>query len=1455
MSEVSTGFELIAGIVRVLESDGKTVGTGFVVNAGGDSLIVTCAHVVELAKSGPGRSIALTFSPFDLDRSAEKYSAIVEPACWRDADAEDIAVLHLEEPLPRGVEPLRLGSSLGSEDHVFQSYGFGEAKPTDGLWGKCTVLGPTRENSFPVWQMDSGEVSLGFSGAPVWDEKLQVVIGMVMSISRPDRAERQTRANFVIPAETLSRVCPDLRLTDECPYRGLSTFTEQDRVVFFGREQAIQELLKKLRANPQLLTVFGPSGSGKSSLVRAGVIPRLQEEHRPQGKDWGVIVTRPADNPFKQFSAQGLAVEPGGLLGGVRGWLTQHPDNQRLLLVIDQFEELFVTCPEAQRRLFIKQLTQLRNEPFVTVIIVMRNDFYSQFVEHEALREWLAMSGGAIDIPQTLKRSDLLDIILRPAERSRLRFQEVLPDLIIRDVMEESPHPGDEDEETAQCTVLPLLEFVLMQVWERRQQGVLTSESYRAIGGVAGGLTQWANHVLARLGEGRLPLVERVFLALVHLGDETSRQPDSRQPASLASLIALGHNDGEHVSLQEVIQELVDARLLVIHGDRQRHEATIEIIHEALLQHWPALQYWIAKDRRFLQWRQELEQRAQAWIQTNLEDLSQRDEGRLLRGRDLAEAEDILNTRGDELTARQREYILASKEQMTDELEKERQRATELSAALEIAQRQKQMALARQLATQAELIRNHQPPLSLLLAVESIQRFHCVEADQALRNGLTYIGCLTNSLKHKGIICVVAVSQHGRCIATGSNDKRAKVWDITDSQTSDAPPPIILPHEDEVHLITFSLDGQYLATASNDKRVRVWDITGKRILATLPHSNSVNALAFSPDGLYLATAENDPVAKIWEWRTETLRFKLPHNGNVNNGIINSLIFSHDGSYLATASDDCTAKVWETTAWRLHHQLEHTDMVLAVAFNHNSSYLASASWDRTAAVWEASSGKQINRFRHVDNVSTVTFSPDDRYLATTSSKVALVWHTTRGYVAAYLPHPGRVNAATFSPDSRTLVTACDDRAARIWEIASNHQIARFDHPSVVRTATFTPTGSNVVTASDDNEARIWKTDRGDEYLRLMHAGGVNAVTFTAMGTHIATASDDCTARVWDVTTGKEIRSIQHDDRVNSVVFSHDGYYLATASDDCIARVLRIPDGDEVLSLRIPHTGKVNAVTFSRYGHYLATASSDGKAGLQSLTEDKPLKYLPHGLGVNSIDFSPDEHLIATASTDGFAYIWNIADGSRRKLPHDGEVLTTMFSANGHYLATASGDRLVRLWRIDGMSAELIHYLPIEDITKTMGLSPDGRNLVAIGGGGPQRGVWDISGATPIRHFGFTYEAPVTAIAFSTSSRNTNSEYLVTGHRDGIAIFWQITDGRQLARVTHSHKREVRAVTFSPDGRYIATASADGTAVVWLWRPEDLIAATRSRVNRDLTKEERRQYLPDELYLYKTFPDLP
>jgi WD40 repeat protein len=1421
MSEVSPG--LITGIVRVLKPNGETAGTGFVIAQ--DGLIATCSHVVqddESQKRSKPRPEKVTVV---FRATGEPREAWVEPNWWRPSNANDVAILRIEGSLPAQVKPLLLGSSSGTEHHPFDTFGFPADNPKQGIWGDGHILAETKIQDVQVLQLSSSQVTPGFSGAPILDRLRRRVVGIVTSIMAPDSYGRQTKTAFITPTEILRAIYPALEVSDICPYRKLLTFTEDDAEFFFGRQRVIDELVNSLKKEPRFLTVLGPSGSGKSSVVQAGLIPAIRSGKVPGSDRWRhIVVIRPTDQSFRSKLNQ-----PGQGM------------QEHTVVVIDQFEELFTSPGEMYQEIAEQLLRLLETSSHITLIIVMRIDFLNSFTTQESLAQRL-MTRHVFVWPK-FEDEEVAEIIRKPAQYAGFGFEEGLVETIVKEVK------GRDGGEGGSSISLPLLEFALTELWERHRDGVMTHEAYRVMGGVTGALTKWANDAFIAFDPLLRSQVRRIFTNLVHLGDEKQRIPDSRRRRDLTSLYPSKTGQVEideraWAEVEEIVRRLVQARLLVKDQDKQSEKETVEIIHDSLIQVWGQLKQWLDEDRPFLHWHQNLEARVREWVATSVDDPSQRGTYKLYREKDLEEAiERLIGPRAN-LSQAEQDFIQASREQ-------EKREKQQLEELYEEAQLQRKIAFARQLAAQAELIRNYQPQLSLLLAVESIRLFHCVETDQAVRNGLTHIGCLTNSLKHNGIIHAIAVSPDGHRIATGSSDKRAIIWDITDSQTTDTPPNIILPSDDQVHLVTFSPDGQYLATASDDKRVRVWDITGKRtrILATLPHSSSVNAIAFSPDGLYLATAGNDPVAKIWEWRMETLRFKLPHNSNIN-----SLIFSHDGNYLATASDDCTAKVWETTAWRLHHLLEHTDMVLAVAFTHDSRHLATASWDHSAAVWETSSGKQINRFRHVSEVSTVTFSPDGRYLATTSNKVALVWNTIKGYVVAYLPHSGKVNAVGFSPNSLTLVTAGDDRAARIWEIASSHQLARFDHPSIVRTATFTSDGSKVVTASHDSEARTWKIGRGDQYLCLVHRGGVNAVTFASTGTYIATASDDRTARLWDATTGKEIRSIPHSERVNAVVFSRDGRYLATASDDCTARVLQIPDGDEDFSLHIDHTDKVNAVAFSRDGRYIATASSDGRAGLLSLAGDNHPKYLLHGLSVNSITFSPDERLVATASTDGHAYIWSVSDNSYRKLRHSGEVLTAVFSADGRYLVTASGDRMVWLWNVDNMSSESMYCLPIEDITKTITLSPDERNLVAIGGRGPQRGVWSMCGTAPIRHFGLTYEESATAIAFSTSGINTKSEYLATGHGDGTAIIWQITDGRQLARVTHKHKCEVKSVTFSPCGRYVATASADRTAIIWLWRPEDLIEVARSRVNGNLTEEEWQQYLPGEPYC-KRFLDLP
>jgi hypothetical protein len=579
---------------------------------------------------------------FYADKQKKEQMAFVLPQYWRASHAEDVAFLYLQGEIPRGVESLPLGCYTGKQE--FSTFGF---PVEDGRRGAGLVLGPLEMSGFARLQLRSEETTNGFSGAPIWDDELEAVIGMVVGIGKGrsihwdkqelyipvDRYGRFPYLAFATPTETLYDICDIIKPSDICPYRGLDAFTADNANIFFGRGKAIEMLERKFQRYPYFLAVFGPSGSGKSSLVQAGLIPRLHER-LILNEDVGVITTRPSTDPFRQLAEKGLIVEPdkpNSLVTAISRWLGQN-EKKHLVLVVDQFEELFVTCSKPLQKDFVIQLAGLRNADLLTtVIIVTRNDFYSQFVELELLEEWMQESGGPTNIPTKLKREDLIAIIQNPAERHKLHFHGDLVEHIIKDVMQESVLLSDEEEQVALSTVLPLLEFTLKELWEHRNNGMLTDKAYKDMHGVAGSLTRWADKVISGFEKKKLPLIRSIFLALIYLGDEKRGYPDSRKPTSRNSLMSLCQNESERNSIQSIITSLITARLLV--ADRQDNEETIEIIHDALLRHWERLKQWIADHRPFLAWHQSFEERVLEW------ERQKRPKYLLYRGAQLKEAQ------------------------------------------------------------------------------------------------------------------------------------------------------------------------------------------------------------------------------------------------------------------------------------------------------------------------------------------------------------------------------------------------------------------------------------------------------------------------------------------------------------------------------------------------------------------------------------------------------------------------------------------------------------------------------------------------------------------------------------------------------------------------------------------------------------------------------------------------
>jgi hypothetical protein len=439
-------------------------------------------------------------------------------------------------------------------------------------------------------------------------------------------------------------------MSEVCPYRGLAAFTEADTEFFFGRQQIVDGLLHRLRRDPRFLTVLGPSGSGKSSVVQAGLIPHVRSGKVPGSDRWGIIVTRPAAQPFDELIKQGLVDESYELTENVRIWMGQHAEQERLMLVVDQFEELFSMCPEAIRQDFITQVVKLLHSPLpITVVLVMRDDFYSRLTQQAALVEWLERSRGSIHVPKLLKHHELIAMVQKPIEAVGLRCEEGLVETIVQDTLETSSE-SEEGGQVGRSAVLPLLEFALTELWKRRQEGMLTHEAYRSIGGVAGALSQWADRAFYALKPSERQLAQRILIDQVYVGDERQGILDSRRRRTLTSLC---RNESEQEPVQAVVQQLVEDRILATDRDLQSNEETVEIIHDVLLREWGQLQQWLEADRRFLTWHQELERLVHRWG-------SRRDKNKLLRGHDLAEAKGWLQERGADLSQEEVAFLHAS---------------------------------------------------------------------------------------------------------------------------------------------------------------------------------------------------------------------------------------------------------------------------------------------------------------------------------------------------------------------------------------------------------------------------------------------------------------------------------------------------------------------------------------------------------------------------------------------------------------------------------------------------------------------------------------------------------------------------------------------------------------------------------------------------------------------------
>jgi WD40 repeat protein len=1365
--------ELTIGIVRLLNPQGETAGTGFVVTD--DGLVATCAHVVEAAGSEPGGSVRVAFHATEQEQQAN-----IEPAWWRDPDAEDVVILRLQGLLPEEVVPLPLGSSANAEDHIFSTFGFPAAKSVEGMPGKCKMIGLTTDSGFPVLPLRSNEVTLGFSGAPVWDDTLHTVIGMVVSILAPDPYGKMQETAFVIPVETLRDVCPALALSDFCPYRGLQVFETKHAKYYFGRETATQELLEKL-SHHKFVAVVGVSGSGKSSLVRAGLekglltwaVPGLVgrprclfppgstpllnlvlaladlPEQTPEGvaRSFGLPPEALTEEGEMRRRADGhLNVQPPKALGDA---LRSHFRSCGLLLIVDQFERLYTECSnrDVQSR-FIETLLAAAGDE-VKVLLVLRADFYGLALAHADL-------GGAIKKGQvtllSMRDEELGRAIAEPARMSRRSFQPGLVDRLIADV---GGRAGD----------LPLLEFALTELWKRDSgKGVLTLASYEGLGydapdgrhfpGVQGAIARRAEDVWRDLSEEEKEAARRVFLRLVTPGPVDEQGKRTAEDASRRAWQAELDEPA-----QEVADQLANARLLTKGKDPVTGQPTVEVAHEALVRAWPRLQGWVTDDYRlFLRWSdRELSPFLRRWLE------NKEHPDFLLPTAMLEQARSWLKKYPAELSGPPGEYIRESVAlQERERAARERRRSLVISISVAVAivmgilgavawnrsqeaQSQARIALSRQLATQALTHLDDRFDLALLLSLEANRVADTLEARGSLLDILEHNPRLVTFLRgHIGEVTDVAFSPDGNLLASSSRYGTITLWEVAGRQSLGPP---LTGHIGEVTDAAFSPDGQILASGGQDSTVILWDVATRRPLApTLKgHSDKIESVAFSPDGQMLASGGQDATIILWDVAThQPLGLPLTGHGRT----VSSVAFSRDGKTLASGSHDGTIMLWDVEDREQLDTLltDRRDEVRSIVFSPDGEMLASGSENGTVILWDVKTRKPLATplVGHKSGVLGVDFSPDGKVLASGSKDSTIIlWD-----VATYQPldrnrpltgHTDWVSSVTFSPDGNTLASGSEDKTIILWDMASHKALA--GHNSLVYSVAFSPDGKVLASGSEDKTIILWDVV-SREPLGLPLEGHTNEVYSVAFSPDAKTlVSSSCAKkdsglciegeiRLWDVESHRpiDLPLTGHSDSIESVGFSPDGKMLVSAS--CGKRNGDKCEGGEILlwdvATRQPlapalagHSDKAEIVAFSPDGQILASGGQDGIIILWDVATRQrlvpPLKG--HSDKIESIAFSPDGQILASGGQDSTVILWDVATRQRLAPPltgHGGWLLSIAFSPDGKMLASGSTDNTIILW---DMATHRTIGSPLtghDAWVYSVTFSPDGNQLASSSG---------------------------------------------------------------------------------------------------------------------------------------------
>ena len=1173
------------------------------------------------------------------------------------------------------------------------------------------------------------------------------------------------------------------------PYKGLRAFEEADAEDFFGRETLVRKLLerletpttfgrglKKAELEPfRFLAVLGPSGSGKSSVVKAGLIPALRRGFLPGSSSWIITQMTPTTRPMEQLENELLTIAARPV-SALRARLNASPTGLRdllpellaetsgeIFLVIDQFEELFTQeVAESERLLFMDclRLAVTAPESRLRLVITLRADFYDRPLRYAGFGQLLQKR---TEVVLPLSPAEISQAILGPAERAGVTVEAGLAMEIAVQVAEQ---PG----------ALPLLQYALTELFDRREGLVLTRAAYQSLGGVLGALTRRAEEVYQALEPAGQEAAKLLFQRLVTLGEGAQ---DTRRRALQAELDQLAPQ------MHPVVETYGRARLLSFDRDPISRAPTVEVAHEALIREWQTLRDWLNDNREGIRLQQHLTLAAQEWQAQN------RDPGDLYRGARLAQLKEWSESHPRGMNALEQDFFAASLAQADLEAaEKEAQRQRELETAQKLAESERVLAAEQaqaaaslrkrgrylfvalclavallgaatwlgyqsqqnflqserlRLAAQASalLLSGAEVETAPLLSLASLQMGYSREADATLQRAMTITYPARLLGGQQGAILAAVFSPDSRLVATGSATGHLNLWEVASGKLVRSLPEA----QTSIASLAFSPDGRLLAAGGDDQTVRLWDLSSGQVIRKFQtNKGTLWSLAFSPDGASLAAMDKNGTLRLWNLATgaNSLIINLPTTSS-------SLAFAPDGQSILTAGDDGVARLLDSATGEVLREFHgHSLSIISVAFAHHGKFIATGSDDKTTRLWDVASGQEIRRLEgHQESVYGVSFSPDDTAVLTAGyDRVALLWDVETGVILnRFIGHQGSLYAGSISPDSR-------------W----------------------------VLTASLDTTARLWPSGLMPNPRRLRQTSSIITLALNRSGRLLATGASSGTVTLWETRTGQKLREISgHQYAVESLAFAPDEKSLASASDDNTVRVVDLETGQLQLVL-------------------------EGFSG-----------------PVWAVRFTPDGTALVTANEDGLK-LWDAASGELRQTFSTADTFySAAFSPDGQTLL-AGGYHSYFVFSV-ATGQELFHQLNPETRSAfTAAISPDGTRAV-LGGG--QLTLFEYPSMKVVRVFA-GHTGSVLSAAFSVDGKR-----LVSSSEDGTARLWDLETGENL-RIISGSQALASSAAFTPDGKGLYVGGGDNTVWLWDTEVRALMTYACQVVNRDLTAAEREKY---------------